>query len=130
VGGLIAGTSVSHVAMNSSLTRDVWTAVEPDIEAPNINRYVTIGNEKIPTLGGARVQALAAALTLEALAKEYRKHPPTAQFNMIVSPLVMWIWIGGIIGACGGLTAMWPAPSAVRRRIGVLGRSRAGVARV
>ena len=94
VGGLIAGTSVSHVAMNSSLTRDVWTAIEPDIEAPNINRYVTIGNEKIPALGGARVQALAAALTLEALAKEYRKHAPTAQFNLIVSPLVMWIWIG------------------------------------
>ena len=75
VGGLIGGTSVSHVAMNSSLTRDVWTAVEPDIEAPNINRYVTIGNEKIPTLGGARVQALAAALTLEAMAKEYRQAP-------------------------------------------------------
>jgi cytochrome c-type biogenesis protein CcmF len=129
VGGLIGGTNVSHVSMSSSLTRDVWSAVEPDIEAPNLNRFVTIGDAKIPTLGGPKLQALAAALTLEAMAKEYLKHPPPAQFNLIVSPLVMWIWIGGIIGACGGLIAMWPAPSAVRRRIGALGRSRAGLAR-
>ena len=63
------------------------------------------------------------------MAKEYLRNPPPAQFNLIVSPLVMWIWIGGIIGACGGLIAMWPAPSVVRRRIGALGRSRAGLAR-
>jgi hypothetical protein len=31
----------------------------------------------------------------------------------------MWIWIGGGIVFGGGLIAMWPAPSAVRRRVGV-----------
>ena len=31
------------------------------------------------------------------LAREYLKHPPPAQFHFIVSPLVMWIWIGGLI---------------------------------
>ena len=31
------------------------------------------------------------------LARAYLKHPPQAQFHLIVSPLVMWIWIGGMI---------------------------------
>ena len=34
VGSLIGGQPVSHVAMDASLTRDIWTAVAPDIETP------------------------------------------------------------------------------------------------
>jgi cytochrome c-type biogenesis protein CcmF len=59
------------------------------------------------------------------LAREYLRHPPQAQFHLIVSPLVMWIWIGGLIVLGGGLIAVWPSPSAVRRRVAVRVRSRA-----
>jgi len=38
---------------------------------------------------------------------------------LIVSPLVAWIWIGGLIVLGGALIAAWPAPSAVRRRVRV-----------
>ena len=61
------------------------------------------------------------------LAREYLKHPPQAQFHFEVSPLVMWIWIGGFVVLAGALIAIWPAPSAVRAR--VLSRSRARAAR-
>ena len=53
------------------------------------------------------------------------KSPPQAQFHLIVSPLVMWIWIGGLIVVGGALIAIWPAPSVVRRRVSrTLARSR------
>ena len=29
----------------------------------------------------------------------------------------MWIWVGGLIVLLGGLTAIWPAPAALRRRL-------------
>jgi cytochrome c biogenesis factor len=66
------------------------------------------------------------------LARAYLQHPPQAQFHFIVSPLVMWIWIGGLICVGGALIAIWPAPSAVRRRVAVAARVRVprGLARV
>ena len=65
------------------------------------------------------------------LARAYLQDPPTAQFHFIVSPLVMWIWLGGLIVASGGLIAIWPAPSVVRRRVSARSRARAaqGLAR-
>jgi cytochrome c-type biogenesis protein CcmF len=59
------------------------------------------------------------------LARSYLAHPPQAQFHFIVSPLVMWIWLGGGIVLFGGLIALWPPPSAVRRRVAALERPRA-----
>jgi hypothetical protein len=39
----------------------------------------------------------------------------------------MWLWIGAIIAALGGLIALWPAPLASRRRaLAVPRRRRAG----
>ncbi len=115
VGRLIGGQSVSHVAINSALTRDLWTAVRPNIEASNLARIIKTGNERLPPE--------VALYGIGYLAREYLKHPPQAQFKFEVSPLVMWIWIGGLIVFGGGLIAIWPAPSTVRRR--VLARSRA-----
>jgi cytochrome c-type biogenesis protein CcmF len=63
---------------------------------------------------GAQVEGA----VLSALVARYLASPPPAQFRLIVSPLVSWIWIGGAILALGGLFALWPgvAPlTAVRR---------------
>jgi cytochrome c-type biogenesis protein CcmF len=123
VGSLIGGQPVSHISMNGGVTRDVWSAVEPDIEAPELQRIVKLGNKTLPPQD--------AAVALIYLARAYLKHPPTAQFHFIVSPLVMWIWIGGLIVFGGGLIAGWPAPSTVRRRVAARSRARAvrGLAR-
>ncbi len=123
VGSLIGGQPVSHVAMDAGVTRDVWSAVEPDIEAPALKRIVKVGNSTL-----SPEEALVA---IGYLAREYLKHPPQAQFHFIVSPLVMWIWVGGLIVFGGGLIAAWPAPSTVRRRVAARSRARAvrGLAR-
>ncbi len=123
VGSLIGGQPVSHVALDIGLTRNVWTAIEPDIETPALKRIVTDGNSTLPPEE--------AVVAIAYLARAYLKHPPPAQFNLLVSPLVMWIWIGGAIVLGGGLIALWPAPSAVRRRVAARSRERAvrGLAR-
>ncbi|MGO8906460.1 MAG: heme lyase CcmF/NrfE family subunit [Solirubrobacteraceae bacterium] len=123
VGSLIGGQPVSHVSMDGGVTRDVWTAIEPDIETPALHRIVTVGNRTLPPED--------ALVAIGYLARAYLQHPPQAQFHFIVSPLVMWIWIGGLIVFGGGLIAIWPAPSAVRRRVAIRSRARAaqGLAR-
>jgi cytochrome c-type biogenesis protein CcmF len=109
VGSLIGGQPVSHVAVDTGVTRDVWSAIEPDIEAPALQRIVKVGNQTLPPED--------AIVAIGYLARAYLQHPPQAQFHFIVSPLVMWIWIGGLIVVGGGLIALWPAPAAVRRRV-------------
>jgi cytochrome c-type biogenesis protein CcmF len=127
VGSLIGGQTVSHVAMTGSLMRNVWTAIEPDIETPNLKRIVTVGNSTLPS-----DEALVA---IAYLARAYLQHPPPTQFNFLVSPLVFWVWIGGLIAAGGGLIALWPmggwAAFLVRRRVAARSRARAvrGLAR-
>jgi cytochrome c-type biogenesis protein CcmF len=65
-------------------------------------------------------------LLLAALAARYEVAPPPANFRLIVSPLVEWIWLGGAIAGLGGLIALWPAASTVRRRAAILSRVRLG----
>jgi len=123
VGSLIGGQPVSHVALDVGLTRNVWTAIEPDIEAPALKRIIADGNSTLPPDE--------AVVAIAYLARAYLQHPPQAQFNFLVSPLVMWIWIGGLIVFGGALIALWPAPSTVRRRVAARSRARAvrGLAR-
>jgi cytochrome c-type biogenesis protein CcmF len=124
VGSLLEGQAVSHVSMDAGATRDLWSAIRPNIEAPALARIVQVGNRTLPPEE--------AIVAVGYLARSYLQHPPPAQFNLIVSPLVMWIWIGGLIVFGGGLIAIWPSPSTVRRR--VVARSRVrdarGLARV
>ena len=109
VGSLIGGQPVSHVSMDAGLTRDVWSAIEPNIETPALQRIVNVGNRRYrPKTGSSPIGYLARA---------YLQNPPQAQFHFIVSPLVMWIWIGGLIVVGGALVAFWPAPGALRRRV-------------
>jgi cytochrome c-type biogenesis protein CcmF len=123
VGHLIGGQAVSHISMSSGVTRDVWTAIAPNISTPALQRIVSVGNRTLP--------ADEAGVAIGVLAREYLKNPPPAQFHFIVSPMVMWIWAGGLIVFGGGLIAIWPTPSTLRRRVALRARARAshGLAR-
>jgi cytochrome c-type biogenesis protein CcmF len=58
------------------------------------------------------------------VAKQYVSNPFPVQFLVEVSPMVTWLWAGGVIMLLGGLTALWPAPLATRRRELALYRAR------
>jgi cytochrome c-type biogenesis protein CcmF len=49
--------------------------------------------------------------------RRYVQAAPVADFRLIVSPLVAWIWIGGVMVVGGAMVALWPTPRRVRRRV-------------
>jgi hypothetical protein len=61
-------------------------------------------------------------LSAERIARGYLKEAGAATFKVIVNPLVLWMWIGGIIGLVGALIAVWPARG---RRKGAMVRTEA-----
>jgi cytochrome c-type biogenesis protein CcmF len=124
VGRLIGGQPVSHVSIDASLTRDIWSAIAPEIETPRLKRIVQIGNRTIPM---SRPDEGMVAVWV--LAHEYLRHPPPAQFHLLVSPLVMWIWLGGLIVFFGGLLALSPGGGLLRSLRDALRRARAAVRR-
>ena len=40
--------------------------------------------------------------------ESWRDNGATADFKVLVNPLVIWIWIGGVIFLLGGLITFWP----------------------
>jgi cytochrome c-type biogenesis protein CcmF len=103
VGSLIGGEATSHVGLKAGLRRDIWSAIEPDIQA--LQPLIDKGNRVVPA-----AHPDVALVVLEAIAQHYRDSAPPAQFRLIVSPMVTWIWLGGLIVLGGGLIAMWPPP--------------------
>jgi cytochrome c-type biogenesis protein CcmF len=109
IGRFFDGESTSEVGLRAGVRRDVWTAIQPDI-AP-LRKLIDDANERFAT-SGANVQALVVA----GLVAHYEGQPPPATFRFIVSPLVEWIWLGGMIVLLGGLIAIWPAAALAQAR--------------
>jgi cytochrome c-type biogenesis protein CcmF len=113
------GEATSEVDVRWGFRKDFWLAVRPDLN--ELTPAIRKGDRefsKSPT----DVQALVIA----ALAQRYRNNPPPAAFRAIVSPLVVWIWIGGGIAVLGALIALWPSPEARLRRVRSLYSARLG----
>jgi cytochrome c-type biogenesis protein CcmF len=108
--GIFDGDATSEVGMKAGLTRDLWTAIQPDPEY--LNKVIDATAAK--TAGKPPAQQ---AQAVGRLLSVYRQGAFPAQFRIISSPLVSWIWLGGIIVFAGGLIALWPAPDAARRRV-------------
>ena len=113
------GESTSEVDLRWGVTRDLWTAVQPDMRI--LMDPIRKANRQF-----ADYPPEAQALIVAAIADRYRRFAPPATFRFIDSPMVAWIWIGGAIGLMGALTALWPAAEARRRRATSLAAARLG----
>jgi hypothetical protein len=58
---------------------------------------------------------------VQELTDRWVTRPWPTQFLIEVSPLVTWLWLGGIIAGIGGLIAIWPGGPRRRRRDSELG---------
>lgn len=116
VGRYFEGESTSEIALKAGAFRDLWVAETPDISSltPVISKgdKVFAQADRAGLSEEARSIFLAQALT--GLTERYRANPPAAQFRLIVSPMVFWVWLGAIIVFIGGLVAAWPSFGAVR----------------
>ena len=117
VGRFYKGESTSEVGLQAGLRRDLWTAVEPD--TTRIERLAAVADKKFPNANPQLGLFLAGTL-----AASYAKDPPPATFRMIDSPLVTWIWLGGLIVVFGALIALWPPGLRMRRPAGIGYRAR------
>ncbi|MFY9265569.1 MAG: heme lyase CcmF/NrfE family subunit [Solirubrobacterales bacterium] len=117
VGRYFGGEATSEVGLDAGLTEDIWTAVQPDLRP--LRPAISEGN-RLPAISNPGVQAL----VITAIVDSYPKKAQAATFRMIVNPLVTWIWIGGLVVLLGALTALWPAPDALRSRVSSLAAAR------
>ncbi len=131
IGRFFGGEPTSEVALKSSARRDFWAVIAPNLiplraQIDDGNRRFLKAMRAAGTTPDPRAQlGRLFALRDEAirgLAERWVRAPWAADFRFISSPMVAWIWIGGIIVAGGGLTALWPAPQASRRRAVYLAR--------
>jgi cytochrome c-type biogenesis protein CcmF len=107
-GRFFNGESTSEVALRWGLRRDLWTAVAPDLRTlidpiRRANREFADADPEVQ------------AVILAALAERYERVAPPARFRVLASPLVAFIWVGGLVVALGALVAVWPAGDARRR---------------
>jgi cytochrome c-type biogenesis protein CcmF len=119
IGRYFNGESNSEVDVRWGALGNFWTAAQPDISV--LQGPIAEANRKFGNLG-----APGQALIIAALVERYRTHAPPVTFTAIHSPMIMWIWVGGLIVILGSLTALWPSPEARRRRASSLAAARLG----
>jgi cytochrome c-type biogenesis protein CcmF len=143
------GEATTEVGLKTGPTRDIWVTVAPNTQGiqhqlgkadAGFKKCVEAGPGTPPQCKDLNAMMFAAqqnpslqpealasieALQLKAaeqIARQYAKSNIAATFKVIVNPLVMWMWIGGIIGLVGALIAVWPSRS---RRKGAMVRTEA-----
>ena len=120
VGRFFNGDSNSVVTVKWGPLGNFWTAAQPDIGP--IQPAISYANKHFANISSPDVLALIVAGTL----RRYLLARPAITFTAIRSPMIMWIWVGGLIVMIGSLTALWPSPEARRRRASSLAAARLG----
>jgi cytochrome c-type biogenesis protein CcmF len=117
------GNAESAVGLNVGVRRDIWASVDPNLDS--FQSTISGIDSRFPRAGGQTQLVL-----LSLIAARYASKPPAATFRFIVSPLVEWIWFGGLIAGVGGLLALVPTAAARgrRRTARSVRTSRAGIA--
>jgi cytochrome c-type biogenesis protein CcmF len=151
-GGLadyFSGEATTEVGLKTGPIRDIWVTVAPNVQT--VQHQLAVAEKGLKTCIeagpgtpsqckdlSALMRAAAAEpklqpkaleqienlqlLSAERIARGYINEPNAATFKVIINPLVLWMWIGGIIGLIGALIAVWPTRS---RRKGAMVRTEA-----
>src|SRR3954452_8653959 len=105
------GEPTSGVDVRWGLKRDLWFAVQPDLAS--LMPAIREADKKFNSPKFEKYLPL----LITKIAKSYAVNPPPANFRMIVSPMVSFIWIGGLIAVFGALIPVWPGAETRRRRV-------------
>jgi cytochrome c-type biogenesis protein CcmF len=119
IGRFFNGESTSELGLRAGLTRDIWTAAQPDLSG--LQQAVQRANRQFPDASPQLEGLLVATIV-----RGWMQRGAPADFRVISSPLVAWIWLGGAIAIGGALLSLWPAPSRARRRVAAPAAARLG----
>lgn len=110
IGDAFAGETETDVGLKAGVLRDLWVAVEP-----NTSKITPLAEQVDRRF--SKLDPVTRAVGILAVSRTYLANPPPATFRIVVSPMVTWIWAGGVVVAIGGLIAIWPAGLPSRRRV-------------
>jgi len=118
-----SGEATSEVGRTESFSRDLWSAMQPDLSSydriidEGDRRYARFAAGVPQTPQGATELANVQGQLIAALSQKYLQDPPPAEIRFNVNPFVVWFWLGAIIAVGGALFAIWPTPEGRRRRV-------------
>ncbi len=130
IGRFFNGSVESQVGLRSGFLRDIWMVPEQNTAplGPAINAAdgqmeralqaiakLPVASQRRWLASNSPIWAARNARILK-IASLYTTHPWPVTFLIIVSPLVMWLWLGGIIMAVGALISLRPIPALTRLR--------------
>ncbi len=140
-----AGNADSTIGLDAGPLRDIWTVAAANLTPllPLINRGDTLFTNEYNALvtqvrrlplreqAGALNAALnrvgfwtARDTAVQGIALQYLRHNYPVVFQLIVSPLVSWLWLGAAIIAFGGFISLLPPALFARRRVRAAERPR------
>ena len=108
-GRFFDGESTSEIDIDTSATRDVWVAVQPDMEI--LRAAIEQADRRFPD-----ATAETQAVILSALVERYVRRSDTVTVRLIVFPFVIWLYLGGTIVLAGAAVALWPRRRRHRER--------------
>jgi cytochrome c-type biogenesis protein CcmF len=109
IGRFFNGDSTSELGLRASLKRDIWSAAQPDLTA--VEPMIRDADRRFP-----KASSQLEGFMVAAIVDRYMRASARVDFRLMVSPLVAWIWIGGVIVVGGAMIALWPVPRRARRR--------------
>ncbi|MGO9955208.1 MAG: heme lyase CcmF/NrfE family subunit [Solirubrobacteraceae bacterium] len=121
IGRFFNGSDESTVGLDAGPWRDLWAVIDPNVaplqneinEGDALLSRALTNAQRLPPAEQARQLATLydlRDLAIRELTQRFVNHPWSAQFLLIVSPLVGWLWFGAGLAALGGLIALWPVP--------------------
>lgn len=110
-GRFFDGESTTEVDIDTSAMRDVWTALQPDVEV--LRAAIDEANRKFP-----RASADTQLVILSALVERYRNAADAVTLRVIVFPFVIWLYVGGAVVVLGAAVALWPRGRRGRPELG------------
>lgn len=100
-GRFFEGESTSEIDIDTSVMRDVWVAVQPDVQ---VLRAAIDEADRRFTDPSAETQLV----ILSALVQRYARRSATVTVRLIVFPFVIWLYLGGAVVLAGAAIALWP----------------------
>jgi cytochrome c-type biogenesis protein CcmF len=122
VSRFFGGEPTSEVGLSTGLTRDIWTDVDVNLgplqrDLNRADRRFQAGLKQVSDRRSLNAFLNLRYAVVRKLVARWQNLPWAADFRLQVSPLVMWIWLGGLTMIGGALIALWPVPESARRRV-------------
>ena len=108
-GRFFDGESTSEIDIDTSAARDVWAAVQPDMEV--LRAAIDEADRRFPDATAETQVAI-----LSALVERYVRRSDAVTVRLIVFPFVIWLYVGGAIVLAGAAVALWPRRGAARQQ--------------